>query len=83
MAHYDAIFKNGTIANHDGIHPADVGIRDGRIAALGDLGGRYRRRQSPIAPASTSSPASSTPRCISASPVSITRKISQPARCRP
>ena len=37
MAHYDAIFKNGTIANQDGVHPADIGIRDGRIAALGSL----------------------------------------------
>ena len=38
MAHYDAIFKNGTIANQDGVHPADIGIRNGRIAALGALG---------------------------------------------
>ncbi|MEO6395361.1 MAG: dihydroorotase [Devosia sp.] len=38
MAHYDAIFKNGTIANHDGIHRADIGITGGHIAALGDLG---------------------------------------------
>ena len=37
MAHYDAIFKNGTVVNQDGIHPADIGIRDGRIAALGAL----------------------------------------------
>ena len=37
MAHYDTIFKNGTIVNHDGIHAADIGVRDGRIAALGDL----------------------------------------------
>jgi dihydroorotase len=37
MAHYDAIFKNGTIVNQDGQHAADVGIRGGRIAALGDL----------------------------------------------
>jgi dihydroorotase len=37
MAHYDTIFKNGTVANHDGIHEADVAVRDGRIAALGDL----------------------------------------------
>ncbi len=35
MAHYDAIFKNGTIANQDGVHAVDIGIRDGRIAALG------------------------------------------------
>src|SRR4051812_32618067 len=38
MAHYDAIFKNGTIANQDGIHAADIGVRHGRIAALGSLG---------------------------------------------
>ncbi len=37
MAHYDAIFKNGTIANQDGVHSADIGIRNGRIAALGAL----------------------------------------------
>ena len=37
MAHYDAIFKNGTLANHDGIHAADVGVSGGRVAALGDL----------------------------------------------
>ena len=30
MAHYDAIFKNGTIVNQDGVHAADVGVRDGR-----------------------------------------------------
>jgi dihydroorotase len=38
MAHYDAIFKHGTVANQDGVHPADIGVRDGRIAALGALG---------------------------------------------
>jgi dihydroorotase len=37
MAHYDAIFKNGTLVNHDGIHAADVGVTAGRVAALGDL----------------------------------------------
>jgi dihydroorotase len=37
MAHYDAIFKNGTLVNHDGVHAADVGVSDGRVAALGDL----------------------------------------------
>lgn len=37
MAHYDVIFKNGTLANHDGIGAADVGVTGGRIAALGDL----------------------------------------------
>lgn len=37
MAHYDVIFKNGTVVNQDGTHPADIGIRNGRIAALGAL----------------------------------------------
>jgi dihydroorotase len=35
---FDLVFKGGTLVNHDGIGPGDVGIRDGRIAALGDLG---------------------------------------------
>lgn len=38
MAHYETIFKNGTIVNQDGVHRADIGIASGRIAALGDLG---------------------------------------------
>jgi dihydroorotase len=38
MAHYDAIFKNGTIVNQDGPHAADIGIRAGRIATIGALG---------------------------------------------
>jgi len=37
MAHYDVIFKNGTLVNHDGEGLADIGIRAGRIAALGNL----------------------------------------------
>jgi dihydroorotase len=37
MAHYDAIFKNGTVVNQDGAHAADIGVRAGRIAALGAL----------------------------------------------
>jgi dihydroorotase len=37
MAHYDVIFKNGTLVNHDGIRGGDVGVRGERIAALGDL----------------------------------------------
>ena len=37
MAHYDAIFKNGTVVNQDGVHLADIGIRAGRVAALGVL----------------------------------------------
>ena len=37
MAQYDAIFKNGTIVNQDGIHRADLAVSSGRIAAIGDL----------------------------------------------
>src|SRR6187551_1162374 len=37
MAHYEQIFKNGTLVNHDGTGPADIGIRHGRIAAIGNL----------------------------------------------
>jgi dihydroorotase len=37
MAQYDAIFKNGTIVNQDGIHPADLAVSSGRIVAIGDL----------------------------------------------
>jgi dihydroorotase len=34
---YDLILKGGTVVNHDGEGVRDVGIRGGRIAALGDL----------------------------------------------
>jgi dihydroorotase len=35
---FDVIFRGGTVANHDGIGAADIGIRGGRFAAIGDLG---------------------------------------------
>lgn len=35
---FDLAFIGGSIATADGIHPGDVGIVDGKIAALGDLG---------------------------------------------
>jgi dihydroorotase len=34
---YDLIVKNGTCVSHDGTGEADVGVREGRVAALGDL----------------------------------------------
>ncbi len=37
MAQYQTIFKNGTLANHDGIRRADIAVNDGRIVALGEL----------------------------------------------
>lgn len=36
-ATYDLILKGGTVANHDGVALRDIGVRNGRIAAIGDL----------------------------------------------
>lgn len=35
---FDLILKGGTVVNHDGIGVRDVGVTNGRIAAIGDLG---------------------------------------------
>lgn len=35
---YDLIVRGGEVVNHAGRGPADVGVRDGRIAFVGDLG---------------------------------------------
>lgn len=35
---FDTILKGATIVNHDGTGQRDIGIRDGRIAAIGSLG---------------------------------------------
>jgi dihydroorotase len=38
MAHaFDLIVRGGTVVNHDGLGEADIGVRDGRIAAVGVL----------------------------------------------
>jgi dihydroorotase len=34
---YDVVLKGGTVVNHDGVGARDIGIRSGKIAALGDL----------------------------------------------
>jgi dihydroorotase len=34
---FDLILKNGSVVNHDGEGPRDIGIRGGRFAAIGDL----------------------------------------------
>ncbi|RMF11015.1 MAG: dihydroorotase [Alphaproteobacteria bacterium] len=36
-ASYDLIIRNATVASHAGIGPADIGVKDGRTAAIGDL----------------------------------------------
>lgn len=38
-ATFDTILKGATIVNHDGIGQRDIGIRNGRIAAIGSLAG--------------------------------------------
>jgi len=35
---FDLIVRGGEVVNHAGRGPADVGVRDGKIAAVGDLG---------------------------------------------
>jgi dihydroorotase len=35
---YDLIVRGGEVVNHAGRGLADVGVRDGRVAAIGDLG---------------------------------------------
>jgi dihydroorotase len=35
---FDLVFKGGTLVNHAGEGLADIGVRGGRIAALGDIG---------------------------------------------
>lgn len=37
MAHYDLILRGGACATPGGIETLDIGVRDGRIAAMGDL----------------------------------------------
>jgi dihydroorotase len=37
-ATYELIIRNGTLVNHAGTGPGDVGVREGRIAEIGDLG---------------------------------------------
>ncbi len=39
MAQYETIFKNGIVVNQDGEGPADIAVANGRIVALGALGG--------------------------------------------
>src|SRR5690606_41351649 len=34
---FDLILKGGIVANHDGVGARDIGVRGGRVAALGDL----------------------------------------------
>lgn len=35
---FDVVFKGGTLVNHTGEGPADIGVRDGQIRAIGDIG---------------------------------------------
>ncbi|MGH6859351.1 MAG: dihydroorotase [Phyllobacterium sp.] len=35
---FDTIFRSGMVVNHDGVALRDIGVTDGRIAAIGNLG---------------------------------------------
>ena len=35
---FDLLIKGGTLVNQDGVGAGDIGVTDGRVAALGDLG---------------------------------------------
>jgi dihydroorotase len=35
---FDLVLKGGTVINHAGEGPADIGVKGGRVAAIGDLG---------------------------------------------
>ena len=35
---FDSVFVGGVVVNQDGAGPRDIGVRDGRIAEIGDLG---------------------------------------------
>ena len=35
---FDIVFKGGTVVNQDGEGRADIGVRDGKIRAIGDIG---------------------------------------------
>jgi dihydroorotase len=37
MLSFDCVFEGGTVVNHDGIGPRDIGVSGGRIAEIGDL----------------------------------------------
>jgi len=37
MASFDIVFAGGTVVNHDGAGVRDIGVRDGRVAEIGDL----------------------------------------------
>ena len=51
---FDCVLISGTVVNHDGIGPRDIGVRDGRIAAIGALRRRRGRRDGSTAAACTS-----------------------------
>ncbi len=41
---YELLFRNGTVVNHDGVGTPDIAVRNGRIAAIGDIDPRRADR---------------------------------------
>ncbi len=53
---FDLVLSGGTVVNQDGIAERDIGVREGRITAIGDLSAA-RPASGSIAPACTCCPA--------------------------
>ena len=41
---YELLFRNGTVVNHDGVGTRDIAVREGRVAAIGDIDPRRAER---------------------------------------
>ncbi len=79
---FDLLIRGGTVATPNGIAVGDVGVTDGRIAAIGDLGAAkaaeiFDARGLHVLPGAIDS------RCISASRAMSTRKTWKPAAAPP
>ncbi len=81
MSAYDLIVRGGTLVNHAGEGPGDVGVRGGRITAIGDLA-TASADQVFDAKGLHVLPGFIDTRCISASQATSTRRIWKPVRAR-
>ena len=75
---FDLILAAATVVNQDGIGVRDIGVGGGRDRRDRRPRRGLRRRDRSTAAACTCCPASSTARCISASPARRTRRTSRP-----
>ena len=79
---YDLTITNGTLATHETSEAVNIGITDGRFAALGDVSADQGREHID-ATGLTILPGSSTRKFISANRALSIRKICNPVRWPP